>query len=239
MFQPLRRGAIALALAASIVAAFAAAARSDSASRPAESTVMASTSQEEDEVVLPSRVLNVIERTQNAVTRVEASIDDAQYTAGLRSLAALSVDIRRAHRAALVQLNAPPADPEAETTPGPDSVVAVLTLEQSSITRLAGMFDMLTNASVVTALDNAVATAGKKRNRLLNTVVGLDPEGAGAGYADGMADTVDGYADEIANLSEALNLDRLSASGRGALTRALTRTQTAANKVNAAFGGGE
>jgi hypothetical protein len=239
MFQPLRRGAVALALAASLVAAFAAAARSDSASRPAESTVMASTSQEEDEVVLPSRVLNAIERTQNAVERVEPSIDDARYTAALRSLAALSADIVRAHRVALGQLNAAPADEEAETTPGPDSVIAVLTLEQSSITRIAGMFDLLTNASVVTALDKALASAGKKRNRLLNTVAGLDPEGSGADYADGMADTVDGYADEIANLSEALSLDRLSASGRVALTHALTRAQAAADKVNAAFGGGE
>jgi hypothetical protein len=240
MSQLLRRGGLVLALVVGIAAVSVAAAYPDSGPSPLESQLTASASQaEEDEVVLPSRVAAAIERSQNAVDRTEARVDDAQYAAALKSLAALAVDITRAHKAGVQQMNAEPADPEAETTPGPDSVIAVLALEQASITRLAGMFDRITNSNVVSALDAALAAAGNKRKALLNTVVGLDPEGAGADYADGMADTVDGYADEVANLTEALKVDQLSSAGRAALTRALARANAAAETVNAAFGGGE
>jgi hypothetical protein len=237
MSQLLRRGGLVLALVVGIAAVSVAAAYPDSGPSPLESQLTASASQaEEDEVVLPSRVAAAIERSQNAVDRTEARVDDAQYAAALKSLAAFAVDITRAHKAGVQQMN---ADPEAETTPGPDSVIAVLALEQASITRLAGMFDRITNSNVVSALDAALAAAGNKRKALLNTVVGLDPEGAGADYADGMADTVDGYADEVANLTEALKVDQLSSAGRAALTRALARANAAAETVNAAFGGGE
>ena len=74
---------------------------------------------------------------------------------------------------------------------------------------------------------------------MLDAVIALDPEGAGADYADGMADTLDGYIDEIENLSEALRVDRLSRAGRAGLSNALVRSQATQAKVNAAFGGGE
>jgi hypothetical protein len=239
MSQFLRRRGLVLALVVGIAAVPVAGADSDSGPTRLESQLTASASQAEDEVVLPSRVGAAIERAQNAVERTEARIDDGQYAASLKSLAAFAVDITGAHRAGVQQMNAEPADPEAETTPGPDAVVAVLALEQASITRLSGMFDRIISSNVVNALNAALAAAGNKRKALLNRVVGLDPEGAGADYADGMADTVDGYADEVANLTEALKIDQLSSAGRAALTRALARAQAAANAVNAAFGGGE
>jgi len=74
---------------------------------------------------------------------------------------------------------------------------------------------------------------------MLDAVIALDPEGAGADYADGMADTLEGYVDEIANLAEALCVDLLSRAGRAGLSQALMRSQAAQAKVNAAFGGGE
>jgi hypothetical protein len=54
-----------------------------------------------------------------------------------------------------------------------------------------------------------------------------------------MADTVDGYADEVANLTEALADDKLSAGGKSALTAALNRSKATAAKIDTAFGGGE
>jgi len=54
-----------------------------------------------------------------------------------------------------------------------------------------------------------------------------------------MADSLDGYADEVANLTEALNVDRLTTSAQAALQNALTRSQATADKVNAAFGGAD
>jgi hypothetical protein len=193
----------------------------------------------DDDIVLPTRVAVAIERTQNAVDRSAARIDDGRYKKARRSLKAVVVDFGRAHRAGMAQLHAP-VDPEAESSPGPDSVVAVLTLEQAAITNLAGLFDGITrHPRVVRRISRALTAGNTNRNLMLNAVIALDPEGAGADYADGMADTVDGYADEVANLAEALHDDRLSTASRAALKSALAKSRATAAKVNTAFGGGE
>jgi hypothetical protein len=54
-----------------------------------------------------------------------------------------------------------------------------------------------------------------------------------------MADTLDGYADEVASISEALADDQLSAGGARVLRPALSQSQATAAKVNLAYGGGE
>ena len=93
------------------------------------------------------------------------------------------------------------------TTTGPDSVIAVLTLDATVSQSLSGLFD--TNSKgVVDGLTHAMYRTLNARDRLLDSVIALDPEAAGADYADGMADTVDGYADEVATLTEALADDR-------------------------------
>ena len=241
-FQSVRVSGLALGLVVGLVVASVAAAQSDSPSEPAEPEIVASAAQEEEEVVLASRVSAAILRTTNAVDRIEARIDDAGYSAALVSLKAVRVDIGRAHRAAVRQLNAVPTEEEGGedvTTAGPDSVIAVLTAEQAAITRLAGLFDAVTNAAAVTGLNSGLTTAQTTRDKLVNAVIALDPEGAGADYADGMADTVGGYADEVANLTEALQVDRLTAAARASLNRALTRAKATQAKIDAAYGGGE
>ena len=135
-------------------------------------------------------------------------------------------------------MNAVPADPEAETTPGPDSVIAVLNVEQEVVMTVAGLFNS-NSGTLVTALGSTLSTAQLTRNRLLNTVVALDPEGAGADYADGMADTLDGYTDEVSNISETLADDTLSSGGAAALRTALARAKATLAKVTNAYGGGE
>jgi hypothetical protein len=193
----------------------------------------------DDEVVLPSRVSAAMDRTASALDRSESRIDDQQYGSAAASLSALEADLVRTYNAANVQFHAPPTDPEAEATPGPSSVIALLTLEQWAITRLAGLYDRITDPIVLNRLGSALNTALTKRDRMLNAVLKLNPVGAGAAYADGMADSLEGYADEVANLSEAQKFDRLTTSAREALTNALSRSQAAAAKVNAAFGGAD
>lgn len=192
----------------------------------------------DDDVILPTRVDAAIGRSLSALDRAEAAVDDQRYASAAASLGAVGTDIGRAHRAARAQLRAP-VDPEAETTSGPDSVIAVLSVEQWAIARLAGLYDTVTDPVVLNRIGGAMNAALTNRNRMLNAVIRLNPEGKGAPYADAMADTVDGYADEVANLTEALKVDHLTASASAALTNALSRSQAAAAKVTAAFGGGE
>ena len=195
--------------------------------------------EDDDEVVLPGRVAAAIGRTENALKRAEGAIDDDRRLLAMRSLRAVSENIRRAYRVGVRQISAAPADEEAETTPGPDSVTAVLDLDQRAITRLAGLFDHLRRPRVVARLRAALTVAYNNRMRMLTAVVRLDPEGAGADYSDGMADTVDAYADEVATVTDARTHDRLTKPARRALTTAVARSRAAQAKVTAAFGGGE
>lgn len=195
---------------------------------------------EDDEVILPGRVATAINRTVHSVDRAEAAIDDGDGLAAQIALSAAVANTRRATLAGLVQIDAVPTDPEAETTSGPDSVVAVLNLDQSNIIRLSGLFDnVLHRSHVVSSLNQTMAVVHNRRLQVLDKVIGLDPEGAGADYADGMADTVDAYTDEVAVLTEALKYDRLSKAARPGLQLARTRSINTQAKVVAAFGGGE
>jgi hypothetical protein len=137
-----------------------------------------------------------------------------------------------------------PADPaapedqeEAAMTPA-DTVVAVLALEQQVVTQLADLLNGNTG-TLVGAIGTTITSVQTARDNLINKVVGLDPEGAGADYADAMADTVAGYDDEVANMTDALADDVLSAGAKSILTSALAKSKATQAKLNAAFGGGE
>jgi hypothetical protein len=189
------------------------------------------------EVILPGRVAGAIRRTQKSLDNAETHIDENEFPQAVTSLRAVRKNMYRADRAARRQMNAV-VDPEAETTPGPDSVIAVLTLDTIVVEQVSALFD--TNSKgVVDALSPALYRTMGARDRLLDAVIALDPEGAGADYSDGMADTVDGYTDEAASISEALADDTLSAGGTRVLRPALAKSQATAAKVTLAFGGGE
>jgi hypothetical protein len=137
-----------------------------------------------------------------------------------------------------------PADPtapedqeEAAVTPA-DTVVAVLTLEQEVITGLSGLLNGSTG-SLVGSIGTTMTAVQTARDNLIARVVGLDPEGAGADYADAMADSVAGYDDEVANITDALADDVLSAGGKTILTSALAKSKATQAKIQTAFGGGE
>lgn len=196
----------------------------------------------DDAPVLPSRVANAVRRTESSLASAESHVDEGEYAQAIVSLRNLRKNMYRADRAARAQLNAPPpADPEDNDdagTAGPDSVVAVLGTEHEVVTTVAGLFD--TNSQgVVDALSHALFRTMNARDALLNAVIALDPEGAGAPFADAMPDTADLYPDEVANLTEALAGDQLSPGGRAVLTSALAKATATAAAFAAAYGGGE
>jgi hypothetical protein len=213
----------------------------------AASTASAAAPESDDAVVLPTRVAAAINRTQTALDNAAEHIDEGEYAKAVTSLRAVRNNMYRADRAARAQMNAVPAvpvDPEAdpedvpESTAGPDSVIAVLTLDQTVVTTLAGIFDS-NSQGVVVALTHALFQTMTARDKLLAAVIALDPEGAGAAYADGMPDTLDGYTDEVSNLTEALQNDTLSVGGKKVIQAALVKSQATLATITTAFGGGE
>jgi hypothetical protein len=232
-----RRFALPIAIAALGIAA---GAPSGALAAPAKAAgPTAHAAQDDDTVVLPSRVANPLRRLQNSLNNAEDHLDDGEYAQAVVSLRSVRSNVYRADRAARVQLNAPapPEDSDTATNPS-DSVVAVLGAEHETVVTLAGLFDT-TSKGVVDGLDHALWRTLGARDSLLNAVIALDPEGAGADYADAMPDTADQYPDEVANLTEALQSDSLSAGGRAVLTPALARVTATENAFNTAFGGGE
>lgn len=193
----------------------------------------------DDEIVLPSRVSSAISRTERSICKAEEHVDEGEYAQAAVSLRSARRNMYRADRAARRQMNVV-VDPEAEdeSTAGPDSVIAVLNLDSEVVTTVSGLFDA-NSKGVVDAATHALFRTLNSRDRLLNSVIALDPEGAGADYSDGMADTVDGYTDEVANITDALADDTLSAGGTKVLRSALTQVTATSAKVTLAFGGGE
>jgi hypothetical protein len=230
------KAAVPLSLVLGFMALFALSTASAHAAAP---VVKAKAAQDDDEVILPGRVANAIRRTQSSIDHAEDHIDENEFPQAVASLRAMRKNMYRADRAARRQMNAV-VDPEAEdeSTAGPDSVIAVLTLDQAVIEQVSALFD--TNSKgVVDALSPALYRTMGARDKLLDAVIALDPEGAGADYSDGMADTVDGYTDEAASINEALTDDSLSAGGIRVLRPAVAKSQATAAKVTLAFGGGE
>jgi hypothetical protein len=201
-------------------------------------SALAATAPADDEVILPSRVANPIHRAELSLDRSEEYVDAGDKVRAVAALKAVRANMARADKAARRQMTAVPADPEAETTPGPDAVIAVLNLDSEIVTNLAGLFDTK-QGIIVQGLSPLLFATMNARDKLLAAVIGLDPEGAGADYSDGMADIVTGFDDEVANLTEAIGDDQLSLGGRKVLVAAAAQSRKTQAKVAAAFGGGE
>jgi hypothetical protein len=189
------------------------------------------------EVILPSRVDGALQRVLAATAAATDGVDAKQTTPAINALVATRLNIVRAHLAGVRQVDAPPPPEDAEeSTAGPDSALAILNVEQVTITQVAGLFDKVTAAGLTTALKTTLNAALDRRATFLTKILALDPEEAGAPYADALADTVPNYADEVANLTEALAVDTLTPASRTALQAALTKSKAANTKIIAAFG---
>jgi hypothetical protein len=174
-----------------------------------------------------------------ALTAAQTRLQARQYTQALASLRTLRLNLGRAHTAGLAQIGAPPADPESDEPPGPGAVTSVLNVEHRAAVGLLPAFNGLNRADVIRALRTTLTTTFTNRDRMLNRVIRLPAEGAGADYADGMADTVPAFTNEVKQYSTALTQSRLSPAGRLALRALLTKVTATEARVNRAFGGGE
>jgi hypothetical protein len=205
----------------------------------ATQSALAHIAQEEDAVPVPASVAAPIRRARGALGDAVAQVGARRYRRALGSLKTIRVNLGQAHQAGIAQIGLPPIDPEEDTPPGPVSVLAVLDLEHRVNAKLIPLFNGLRRDTVVASLRYTLWLVNDRRNEMLDEVIPLDPEGEGADYADGMADTVPAYTAEVKLVNTALGQYRLTPKSRLGLSRALVRLQATASKVNAAFGGGE
>jgi hypothetical protein len=174
-----------------------------------------------------------------AIARTQLQIRNLQIAKAIATLGTLRTYVRRAHTAAMAQIGKPPTDPESDDLPGPPAVTADLALENRVTRALVPLVNRRRRADIVAALNYTLYVTHTLRQQMLTKVTGLDPEGDGGDYADGLADTLPMYAAEVTLITNGLRTYRLTAAGRLALKRALTRSRRANATMIAAYGGGE
>jgi len=190
-----------------------------------------------DAARIPQSVARPVSAAKAALDRATAQVQAHELSQAATSLATVRVKVANAHRAGLAQIGLPPTDPESDDVPGPPSVLAVLALERRVTIAVAGMFDGVRRPAAIDAFRQTLRSAHLTRDRMLDRIIGLSPEGTGADYADGMADTVPGYATEAAAVSQVLARAQLTPTAEAVLRQALERVQAAKVKVRRAFGG--
>ncbi|MCW2767470.1 MAG: hypothetical protein JWO11_3429 [Nocardioides sp.] len=212
------------------------AARPD-ASRP---TPVAQAGRTQGAVVSKSHpVTNEVKKAQAALASAAAEIGAGHYLNGRQSLAVVRSQGKAAQVDATALIGKPPTDPESDDPPGPPAVMAVLKLEHSIDTGVVALFDKMTRPKVLSALRRTLASTQNRRTIMLNTVIALPPEGAGADYSDDMPDTLGMFSQEVKAISAALATFKLTSSGKSGLTHALARAKATKTKMQKAFGGGE
>jgi hypothetical protein len=180
-----------------------------------------------------------IQRADTALDRASVQIRAHRYAKARASLVTVRRQSTQAQRIATSLIGAPPTDPESDDVPGPPAVMAVLRLEHRISMQVVDLFNGMKRPGVVTELRRTLWKDHRRRNVMLDKVISLPAEGARADYADGMADTLGIYKQEVQQVTTALSTFRLSPAGRDGLRRALVRVRATNTKVNRAFGGGE
>ncbi len=191
---------------------------------------------EADATPLPTSVATPIKKARIALANAIYYRLHRKFAYAAAALANVTRYVGNAHVAGMAQIGAPPVDPESDDPPGPPSVLAVLALEQAVVMRGAPLYEGLQTAI---GLATTLSTAQNLRTTMLTAVTSLDPEGDGADYSDGMADTVPSYTKEVNAVLAVLNTTSLRKANRTTLTLVLARSRQTRTLVTAAFGGGE
>jgi hypothetical protein len=187
---------------------------------------------------IPNSVAVPLDGARTSLSRAVARLSHGRYHKAVDSLDTLATRIGQANRAAKNQIGKPPTDPESDDPPGPPSVLAVVRLEHTVATTLLPEFDAMQRPGVVDALRGTLHAALYRRDNLLDAVLALKP-GPMGDYADGLADTLPTYSQEIQKLTDALATFSLTAVSRTALQNSQQRVRATKAKMDAAFGGGE
>jgi hypothetical protein len=187
---------------------------------------------------VPHGLAVALELARNSLTHTVSQLNHGRYVKAAGTLHTLAERVARANHAASNQIGKPPSDPESDDPPGPPSVLAAMRLEHTVCVTLVPQFDDMNRPRVVNALRVALRVTQHRRDDLLDAVLAQKP-GARGDYADGMADTLSWYPQEINQLTNALSTFQLEADSRTALEEARERVQATKQKIDAAFGGGE
>ncbi len=153
---------------------------------------------------VPSSVAKPVALAYAALAKAKMQAANRWVNRASDSLETVRVNTRRAHTEAMNLIGKPPIDPESDDPPGPPAVMAVLRLERTIGLGIVPLFNARKSTTFVQALGYTLYVTQTTRDKMLDRVIGLNPEGAGADFADDMADTVGGYTTEVNQIANAL-----------------------------------
>jgi hypothetical protein len=173
-----------------------------------------------------------------ALTKTLANLQNHRYALAVSHLRVVGHQTRIAHTAATALIGRPPTDPESDVPPGIAAVQRVAGLEHSVATKLLPTLQNLTQVDAVAHVGAKINVAVACRDVMLAKVIALRPA-AREDYADGLADTLPSYNQELKAMTTALAGTGLTTAARTSVQHAqqvVTATNAAMQRV---FGGGE
>jgi hypothetical protein len=198
--------------------------------------------QEVDDEVPPvmPKVAAQIRRSDKSLNKAENQIDDNKYVKAANRLRVARLYMWKARVNAGRLLVEPvdeeegaeppegveePEEPEEPPYTPVDTAQAVLDLQDRGVLAASNLFDEVTDATINTQLAMTLSASVNGRDALLAQVNALDPEGAGADFADILPDLADPLNGEIDNITVTIQYDTLANQARTALNSARTKIQ--------------
>lgn len=181
---------------------------------------------------------SAVAKASKALSEALVDIQNADYPEATNQLWITKRQLRIAHKAATALVGKPPTDPESDDPPGVAATLKVSGLEHRVTVALTPLFGDPNGLQVIRPMAGGLLAADTCRQRMLARVIDLSP-GKRDDYADGLADTLPGYDQELSALASALGSGTLNNAGEAALTDAQQVVSATQEAMNATFGGGE
>jgi hypothetical protein len=173
-----------------------------------------------------------------ALTKALTNLQNHKYALAVSQLHVVGHQTRIAHTAATALIGRPPTDPESDVPPGIAAVQRVAGLEHTITTKLLPTLHNLTQATAVARVGGKINVAVACRDVMLAKVIALRPA-ARDDYADGLADTLPSYTQELKAMTAALAGTGLTPAARTSIQNAKTVVTATNAAMQRVFGGGE
>jgi hypothetical protein len=173
-----------------------------------------------------------------ALTKALNNLQNHQYVKAANHLSIVGHQTRIANTAATALIGRPPTDPESDELPGVAAVQRVTGLDHKVASQLLPTLHGLDPADTVRQVGSRLDTAVACRHAMLEKVIALKA-GAREDYADGLADTLPSYDQELTAMATTLGGTGLTDAARTYVQNAQQVVTTTRTDMQRVFGGGE
>src|SRR5829696_8454886 len=148
---------------------------------------------------VPSRIQSRLRRAERALSRLEGRVDDGDGSGAASAASSVQRNLAGALKS---------AERRADTDSGPASLGAVAAAQHAAVVQVAGLFDGVTDNTVISALEATMDGAISGRDDLIATIDGLAAQRKST-YGDVLSSIGSDVDGELSDLNEALTDDTL------------------------------